>query len=178
MIVLNMKKVSFSFLLALIGLFITSTFVFAAINSSYAIFAEEYLDRVCSKRRATGANSVLCYLSDRINSLEEQISDDNNDEQEPIIGAMPDANSPQLGVITFSGNAEEYHFWFTPNANLLEYIAGHTYHVVYKSAVIDTSEWCGQTIVVDRPPYNLFGNVGEMVYYQIIDVTTNDTPCF
>jgi len=95
-----------------------------------------------------------------------------------IIGAMPDQNAPQLGLINFSGTADEYHFWFTPNTNVLEYIAGHTYHIIYKAEVENPDDWCGQAPVVDRPPYNLFGNTRELVYFRIIDVTTGETPCF
>lgn len=171
---MKFKKIVFSTFLALFVLFLSSTLVFAAF---YWNGAEEYLEKVCSRRRVSGINSVLCYLNDKIKTLEEKILSD-EDEQELIIGAMPDANSPQLGLIIFSGDKEEYHFWFTPNTNILDYIAGHTYHVIYKSSVDDTDEWCPQITVVDRPPYNLFGNAGELVYFKIIDVTTGDTPCF
>lgn len=165
--IMRLRRITSSLVLASLALFVSSTLIFATFKSDYV---SRYLENICSRRKVVGINAVLCSFNERLVKLEEK--------QEAIIGAMPDTNSPQLGLINFSGTAEEYHFWFTPNTNVLDYIAGHTYHVIYKAEVDNPGEWCGQALVVDRPPYNLFGNAGEQVYFKIFDITTGDNPCF
>ena len=95
-----------------------------------------------------------------------------------ISGEMHDANTPQLGLMQYIGNSNRFDFWFRPNTGVLGYIADHYYHVIYQKTVDNPSDWCGQTTVPDRPPYNLFGNAGQQVYFKIFDTTANTTPCF
>lgn len=123
--------------------------------------------------------NLINQRADRLEEENEELKTKLGKLENNIVGAMPDANSPQIGLINFSGNGDEFHFWFTPNTNLLGYVTGHTYRVTYKTSVEAPGDWCGQIPVVNRPPYNLFGNApGSLVYFKIIDVTTGATPCF
>ena len=91
-------------------------------------------------------------------------------------GEAEDALYPELGVIKYLSNKAGYHFWFTVSADLGVYEAGHSYHNVYKVKVDDPSEWAGPIPVGGNPPrapYNEVGHEGEMVYYKIIDTTTD-----
>jgi hypothetical protein len=88
-------------------------------------------------------------------------------------GTAPDVNAPALGDIDYLFNPAGFHFWFTPTADLGPYVAGHSYHNVYKYSVDDPSEWCVVPVLPDREPYNLGGTAGEMVYYKIWDTTTD-----
>ena len=92
-------------------------------------------------------------------------------------GEASDPSYPQLGPIKYLGNPAGYHFWFTANDDLGRYLAGHSYHNVYKIEVGDTSEWCGPVNVPNRPPYNQVGFTGEYAYYKIWDVTTDTLVC-
>ena len=89
-------------------------------------------------------------------------------------GVASDPNALWLGPVKYLGNPAGYHFWFTPTETHYWYEAGHKYHNVYKLTVDDPGEWCFIGPVPDRPPYNLTGHAGEMVYFKIID-TTADT---
>ncbi|MFC2162298.1 hypothetical protein ACFLRF_01335 [Candidatus Altiarchaeota archaeon] len=94
-----------------------------------------------------------------------------------VKGVAADPNYPQLGDITYLANKPGYHFWFTMEADLGRYEAGHSYHNVYKFDVKDTSEWCGPVTIPNRAPYNLVGPVGASVYYKIWDVTEDVMVC-
>lgn len=71
------KNVIIGFLL---GLFLSptiATIVFAA--SSFQLEADEYLNRICNKKKVVGTDAVLCYFRDRLNSLESSDSAQNKD---------------------------------------------------------------------------------------------------
>ena len=88
-------------------------------------------------------------------------------------GEAADPDYPQLGTIKYLANKPGYHFWFTVNADLGPYVAGHSYHNVYKFEVGDPGEWADPVTIPDREPYNLVGPVGAQVYYKIFDTTTD-----
>ena len=91
-------------------------------------------------------------------------------------GEAMDSKYPQLGTIKYLSNKAGYHFWFTVSADLGPYVAGHSYHNVYKLEVDDPSEWAGPIAVggnPPRPPYNQVGHEGKSVYYKIFDTTTD-----
>ena len=92
-------------------------------------------------------------------------------------GEDVDSEAPALGVIKYLGNPAGYHFWFTANADLGPYLAGHSYHNVYKIKPKDLSEWCGPALVPNREPYSEVGFTGESVYYKIWDTTTDTLVC-
>ena len=91
-------------------------------------------------------------------------------------GEDVDSEAPALGVIKYLGNPAGYHFWFTANADLGPYLAGHSYHNVYKIKEGDKSEWCGPVNIPDRPPYNEVGHTGS-AFYKIWDTTTDTLVC-
>jgi len=95
--------------------------------------------------------------------------------QSALHGEGTDARAPQLGVITWVSNKSGYQFWFTPVANIKPYVAGHSYHNVYKlvDKIGDGSEWAGPVVVPNRPPYSDTGHAGMRVYYKIFDTTTD-----
>ncbi|MBU2213841.1 hypothetical protein KJ996_04375, partial [Patescibacteria group bacterium] len=41
----------------------------AAVASSFTDEAEKYLDRICNRRRVTGASAVLCYFQDKLEDV-------------------------------------------------------------------------------------------------------------
>jgi len=94
-----------------------------------------------------------------------------------VQGEAGDLSYPGLGIIRYLGNKPGYHFWFTPKENIGPYVAGHSYHNVYKLEVGDTSEWCGPVNIPNRAPYNLVGHTGKTAYYKIWDKTTDTLVC-
>jgi hypothetical protein len=92
-------------------------------------------------------------------------------------GSDYDPNYPGLGEIRYLGNRPGYHFWFTPTENIGPYMAGHSYHNVYKLSVGDPDEWCGPVNIPNRPPYNRVGHTGKTAYYKIFDTTTDTQVC-
>lgn len=92
-------------------------------------------------------------------------------------GWAEDPHHPGLGMIKYLGNPAGYHFWFTPTKNIGHYIAGHSYHNIYKISVEDPSEWCGPVNIPDRPPYNQVGHTGKNAYYKIWDITAEMWIC-
>lgn len=82
-----------------------------------------------------------------------------------------DSKALWLGELTYLANNSGGHMWFTPTKTGGPYIAGHSYHNVYKYTVDDPSEWAVIPVVPDREPYNIFGKAGEKLYYKIFDTT-------
>ncbi len=94
-----------------------------------------------------------------------------------VKGEAMDPSYPGLGMIRYLGNKPGYDFWFTPTQNIGPYVAGHSYHNVYKLEVGDPSEWCGPVNIPNREPYNLVGHTGATAYYKIWDKTTDTLVC-
>lgn len=95
-----------------------------------------------------------------------------------IHGTAIDQNAQGLGEITYVFNPSGYQFWFTATADVgTNYVAGHSYHNVYKYDVNDPTDWCGPVTIPDRPPYNAAGTDGRTAYYKIWDVTTETAVC-
>lgn len=90
-----------------------------------------------------------------------------------IRGTCYDDNATWLGEITYLANKSGGHLWFTPTLTKGPYIAGHSYHNVYKLNPGDLSEWAVVPSVPDRQPYNIIAIPGEPVYYKIFDTTTD-----
>lgn len=88
-------------------------------------------------------------------------------------GSAYDPNVAALGEISYLFNPAGFHLWFTPNADIGPYVAGDSYHNVYKYSVDDPTEWCIVPVLPDRLPYNAGGTAGQMVYYQIWNTTTD-----
>jgi len=94
-----------------------------------------------------------------------------------IRGKCDDSNAQWLGEITYLANRSGGHLWFTPTTDGGPYIAGHSYHNVYKLKVGDPSEWCIVPSVPNRMPYNIIAQAGKPVYYKIFDTTTDTQVC-
>jgi hypothetical protein len=96
-----------------------------------------------------------------------------------VAGEAEDPNTPQLGLIQYTGYLKGYEFWFIPIGDVSIYTAGHPYHNFYEvnPLPLTPADWCGTTVVPDRPPYNLVGHTGETVYWKAIDETTNSKDC-
>lgn len=181
-----MQKIGFIFLTVLLFLFlINPSFVLAAPkkNPNFLTFEKaNELIQTQIKSAISRFNSILNRLTNlensykdlnlRVTQLEKEVKELKSSSMK--YGQIFDQNSPQLGIITYQGNTNELHLWFTPVQPVLSYIQRHLYHVIYQVSVENPSEWCPGTIpVVNRPPYNLFTPAGTMVYTKIYDLTTN-----
>lgn len=89
-------------------------------------------------------------------------------------GVGKDQNNPGLGAIKYRGYPAGYEFWFTPNADIWIYKAGRSYHNYYEVNPPNPAEWCGTTVVPNRPPYNMTGHTFETVYWKAYDVTDSE----
>jgi len=95
-----------------------------------------------------------------------------------IEGSGQDDRFRALGEIRYSFNPEGYDFWFTPTQDIAAYVAGHSYHNMYRYEVEEGDDsWCGPVFVPDRMPYNAGGTVEEEVYYKILDETAETYIC-
>lgn len=199
----NLIKYFFIFILLIASILFLDKPIFATPKSSTAVLNNdkfvlpENIDKLIQggfnslKTRISQIETILTQhqtaidlLKQRVDSLEKEVESlknrvsDLENKKSVISGEMHDANAPQVGLIQYVGTAEEFHFWFRPNTGVLGYIAGHYYHVIYKRSPENPQDWCDQIPVGDRPPYNLFGSAGELVYFKIIDTTTNRNYCF
>lgn len=94
-----------------------------------------------------------------------------------VRGTAPDASAPILGDVEYLFNPAGYHFWFTATATNDTYVAGHSYHNIYKYDVEDATDWCGPVNIPHRAPYNAGGTDGGTAYYKIWNVTTASWVC-
>lgn len=94
-----------------------------------------------------------------------------------VRGAAGDPQVPNLGQIDYLFNKSGYHFWFTATGNVGSYVAGDSYHNVYKYSVEDPENWCGPVNIPNRAPYNAGGTAGQSAYYKIWNVTTESWVC-